>query len=120
MLSTMALTQVEKAEKYEKVVEKKKMDRLRAQSMTLRAIDLGTLGATSLAIGMVKSAKPEWDTAFYGLLSPDVVALIAGGALFAFAGKSDVTREVGAGMVGAGLSPLAQKGGRKIYEQIAA
>lgn len=111
----MALTQIEKAEKFDKIQAKKKEEKLHGEALLLRGVEGGSLAISSLLLGAVNEAKPEWDSAFYGLLSPNVVAALAGLGAFIFAGKSDMVRETGAGMAMAGAAPLLQRGGAKLY-----
>lgn len=114
----MALTQIEKAEKFDKIQAKKKEEKAQSHVLLLRGIEGGSLAVSSLILGGINDAKPEWDSAFYGLLSPNVIAAIAGLGAFVFAGKSDVMRETGAGMAMAGAAPLLQRGGAKLHQLI--
>lgn len=113
----MALTQIEKAEKYDKKVAKERITKLQMQALMLRAIEGGTMALTVTSLGALHAAKPELDDVFHGLLSPKVIALLSGGFLFAFAGKSETAREAGAGVALGGLAPLLYQGGEKLYNK---
>lgn len=109
--------QVEKAHAYDKIQHRRKLDKLTQHVTMLRITEFGTGLVVSVAMGALKAAKPEWESAFYGLIIDGTTAAV-GGVLFFVAGdkkSGDYTREVGGGMIGAGLYSLGQKGGARIY-----
>lgn len=118
----MALTIQEKAEKLDRIEHKSKMAKLTAHVTMLRVTEFGTGLFTSIAMGALKAYQPTWETAMYGLVIDGTTAAV-GGVLFFVAGEKksgDYLREVGGGMIGAGLYSLGQKGGAKLYALLTA
>lgn len=124
----MALTVSEKAEKLDNIEAKakheRKMAKLSAHVTWLRVTEFGTGFITSVSIGMLKAAKPAWETAMYGLVIDGTTAsiglIIFGAASLADKpGKpntgNDYVRELGGGIFSAGAYSLGQKGGAKLY-----
>lgn len=105
----MALTQAEKADKFDNIKEKARVERAKTAAMTLRAVEFGTGVVAFSGLAALEEAKPEWFT--YEI--PRVVAAVGGLGMFMFAGKSDVIREVGAGLAMAGTFPLAALAAKK-------
>lgn len=118
----MSLTIQEKAEKLDRIEHRSKLDKLTQHVTMLRITEFGTGLITSVALGALKAYQPTWETAMYGLVI-DGTAAAVGGVLFFVAGdkkSGDYLREVGGGMIGAGLYSLGQKGGKKLYELLTA
>lgn len=105
----MALTQTDKAEAYDRIKDKARVEKAKAAAMTLRAVEFGTGAIAFAGLAALEEAKPEWFT--YEI--PRVVAAVGGLGMFMFAGKSDMLREVGAGLTMAGAFPLVALGAKK-------
>jgi hypothetical protein len=112
------LTQAEKSHRYDKSVQRHKIEKVYAHVTALRLTNFAVTGVTSVGMGALKAAKPEWEDAMYSLPIDLSVGAIGFG-LFVLAGEKrsgDYMREVGGGMASASLASLGEKGGRKIYE----
>lgn len=113
------LTVSEKAAKYDKTVERAKVDRKLQKITLMRVTEACSVGGTSALLGVIEEAKPEFETALYGFAQPAVFALVAGGGGFAFT-KDGYVREGLGGMFLGGLAKLSHKGGKKLYQLITA
>lgn len=113
-----ALTQADKAEKFDKIQAKQRLVKLEGKVWRLRITEAGTAAAASTGLGMLAAYKPDSDGWFYGLGSPKVVATALGIGTFLLSGKSDYARELGAGMMFAGGVPLMHKLGAYLFSKI--
>lgn len=117
----MALSITEKAEKYEKIVEKKKVEKAEMHHLAMRGIEGASAATSSVALGAINAWKPELADIAYGLVQPNVIAAGLGAGLFFAAGpKNDAVREIGFGVALSGIVPLCHQGGAKLYSMLTA
>lgn len=102
MSPNMSLTTTQIVEKHERDQKKAAIAKAQNQAMTLRAVEYGTGAVTYAGLEALEEWKPEW----FGYQIPRIAVSVAGLGMFMFAGKSDLIREVGAGMTIAGTYPL--------------
>lgn len=112
----MALTQTDKAEAYDRIKDKARVEKAKAAAMTLRAVEFTTGAVVFAGLGALEEAYPTWFT--YEI--PRVLTAIGGLGMFMFAGKSDIVREIGAGMTMGGSFPLIALGAQKAVAAIKA
>lgn len=102
----------QKAEKFDKRVEKERDEKLKAAALALRGVEVASGGVVALSMSALETYKPEWFT--YEI--PRIVGMLTGMGAFVLAGKSNLMREVGAGTFMASFFPLAGLGGKKLVE----
>lgn len=118
------LSVTEEARLYRKEKEKKKhqraLDRLTEHVTWLRVTEFGVGVLTSGIIGIVQAAKPDWSAAYngWGEMMIRAVPFLTGGGIFFISGDkkgADYMREVGGGMIGAGLYGMSEFGAKRLY-----
>lgn len=114
-----AITQQEKAERYDREQEKSKVRKAQEKLKMYRAVEFSTAFGSGLLLGALNKAKPEFSEVAYGIVQPNVVAATLGVIGFLAAGKNENLREASAGLAFGGGIPLAHMGGAKLYALIA-